>query len=83
MKYKQIAPNRWMQVKISLDELFALGSGSDSSMRRIGQGFDQKAGEHVINLQYRAKARNQNVIPQKQQKPRPDAKGDEPKKKKS
>jgi len=83
MKYNEISPNRWMQAKISLDKLFALGSGNDSSMKRIAQDFDQKTGEHVINLQYRAKARNQNMIAQKQQKTRPDTKGDEAKKKKS
>jgi hypothetical protein len=33
-----------MQAKISLDKLFALGSGNDSSMKRIGQGFDEKRG---------------------------------------
>jgi hypothetical protein len=83
MKYSEISTDRWMQAKISLDKLFALGSGNDSSMKRIRQGFDQKTGEHVINQQYRAKARNQNMIAQNQQKPRTDTKGDEAKKKKS
>jgi hypothetical protein len=44
IKYNEISINRWMQAKISLDKLFALRSGNDSSMKRIGQGFDKKRG---------------------------------------
>ena len=80
MKYNEIATNRWVQAKIPLDKLFALGSGNDSSMQRIMQGFDQKTGEHVINLKYRAKARYQNMIAQRSQKAKQVSKGDEPKK---
>jgi hypothetical protein len=39
IKYNKISPSRWMQAKISLDKLFALGSGNDSSMKRIVPSF--------------------------------------------
>jgi hypothetical protein len=59
------APNYWTQVTLLLDKLFKLGSGNDSKLKRIAQGFDQKTGEHVIRLEYRVKADNQNKIAQK------------------
>ena len=58
-------PNYWMQVTILLDKLFNLGSANDSKLKRIAQGLDQKTGEHIIRLEYRVKADNQNKIAQK------------------
>jgi len=58
-------PNYWMQVTVLLDKLFKLGSGKDSKLKRIAQGFDQKTGEHVIRLEYRVRADNQNKITRK------------------
>jgi hypothetical protein len=57
--------NYWMQITMLLDKLCNLGSGNDSKLKRIAQGFDQKTGEHVIRLEYRVKADNQNKIAQK------------------
>lgn len=55
-------PNYWMKIKQLMDKTFRLGSGSDSKLKRISQGFDQSTGEHVIHLEYRVKAVNQNSI---------------------
>jgi hypothetical protein len=55
-------PNYWIKVIQLLDQLFQLGSGNDSTLKRISQGFDQAKGEHVIRLEYRVKASNQNSI---------------------
>jgi hypothetical protein len=59
------APNYCMQITVLLDKLFNLGSGNDSKLKRVAQGFDQKTGELVIRLEYRVKADNQNKIAQK------------------
>jgi hypothetical protein len=41
----------------------------------------RRGGERLINLQYRAKAANQNMVAQRPQKAKQVSKGDEPKKK--
>jgi len=74
-------PNYWMQITILLDKLFNLGSGNDSKLKRIAQGFDQKTGEHVIRLEYRVKADNQNKIARKPAKVKLSPDDDEAKKK--
>ncbi len=74
-------PNYWMQVTVLLDKLFKLGSGKDSKLKRIAQGFDQKTGEHVIRLEYRVKADNQNKIVRKPAKVKLNPDDDDDKKK--
>ena len=75
------APNYWMQITMLLDKLYNLGSGNDSKLKRIAQGFDQKTGEHVIRLEYRVKADNQNKIPKKPAKVKLNPDDDDDKKK--
>ena len=58
-------PNYWSKIKQLLDKAFQLGSGNDSKLKRISQGFDQSTGEHVIRLEYRVKASNQSPIAKK------------------
>jgi hypothetical protein len=55
-------PNYWKTVTRLFDQLFQLGCGNDSTLKRVSQGFDQRTGEHVIRLEYRVKASNQNPI---------------------
>jgi len=45
-----------------MDKTFKLGTGNNSKLKRISQGFDQSTGEHVIRLEYRVKASNQSPI---------------------
>jgi hypothetical protein len=54
-----------------MDKTFQLGSGNDSKVKRISQGFDQATGEHVIRLEYRVKASTQNSIAKKPQRIKP------------
>ncbi|MBL4681208.1 MAG: hypothetical protein JKY88_10875 [Pseudomonadales bacterium] len=56
-------PNYWLKIKQLMDRTFKLGN--DSQLKRISQGFDQATGEHVIRLEYRVKASNQNPIAKK------------------
>ncbi len=72
-----------MQITILFDKLFKLGTGSDSKLKRIAQGFDQKTGEHVIRLEYRVKADNQNKIARKPAKVKLNPDDDDDDKKKS
>ena len=51
-----------------LDKVYKLGAKNDSKLKRVAQGFDQKTGEHVIRLEYRVRAANQNKLPPKPQK---------------
>jgi hypothetical protein len=51
-----------MQITIHLDKLFNLGSGNDSKLKRIAQGFDQKTGDcgdfsKAASQQYRLERR--------------------------
>ena len=51
-----------MQITILLDKLFNLGSGNDSKLKRIAQGFDQKTGDcgdfsKAASQQYRLERR--------------------------
>ena len=59
---KPAKPNYWMKVTRMFDQIFQLGSGNDSTLKRVSQGFDERSGEHVILLEYRVKASNQNPI---------------------
>jgi hypothetical protein len=76
-------PNYWMQITMLLDKLFKLGPGNNSKLKRIAQGFDQKTGEHVIRLEYRVKADNQNKIARRPVKVKLKPDEDEDDKKKS
>ncbi len=58
--------NDWGMVKKLLDKLFGLTTNLPSRLKRVKQGFDQQTGEHVIHLEYRAKAPYQQAIPKKQ-----------------
>jgi hypothetical protein len=58
-------PNYRSKIKQLMDKTFKLGHGNDSKLKRISQGFDQATGEHVIVLEYRVKASNQNPIAKK------------------
>ncbi|MFT6435366.1 MAG: hypothetical protein ACJAVI_003421 [Candidatus Azotimanducaceae bacterium] len=57
--------NYWLKLKQLMDNTFNLGSGNDSKVKRVSQGFDQSSGELVILLGYRVKASNQNPIAKK------------------
>lgn len=54
--------NGWEAVRKWLDKLFGLTTDLPSKLKRVKQGFDEKTGEHVIYLEYRAKAPFQQAL---------------------
>lgn len=52
----------WNKALYILDKLFGFESDGNSKLKRVKQVFDQKAGEHVIYLEYRVKVVNQSPI---------------------
>jgi len=67
---KESEINAWNRLILLLDKLFSFNSGGKSKVRRVNQGFDKKAGEHVIQFEYRVKAENQSPIPNRPNKTR-------------
>ncbi len=56
----------WNRVLLLLNKIFGFRSGS--TIRRVGQKFDQKTGCHIIYLEYQVRAQNQPRIPKKPSK---------------
>lgn len=56
----------WNRVLLLLNKVFGFKSGG--TVRRIGQKFDQRKGEHVILLEYRVKSQNQSPIVKQSEK---------------
>ena len=47
--------NNWNRLLNSLDSMFGFIDKKKSSFRKIGQSFDERTGEHVIQIEYRAR----------------------------
>jgi hypothetical protein len=49
------AMNKWNQLLAALDAAHGFPNQTSSTFKRVGQGYDQKTGEHVIRLEYRVR----------------------------
>jgi len=47
--------NKWNQLLAALDAALGFPNQTDSTFKQVGQRYDQKAGEHVIVLEYRVR----------------------------
>ena len=47
--------NNWNRLLNSLDSMFGFIDKKKSSFRKVGQSFDERTGEHVIQIEYRAR----------------------------
>ena len=47
--------NNWNRLLNSLDSMFGFIDKQQSSFRKVGQSFDERTGEHVIQIEYRAR----------------------------
>ena len=45
--------NKWNQLLAALDAALGFPNQTKSTFKQVGQRYDQKAGEHVIVLEYR------------------------------
>ena len=45
--------NQWNRLLKALDHVYGFANQSQSSMKKIKQGFDEKSNEHVIYIEYR------------------------------
>ena len=47
--------NKWNQLLAALDATLGFPNQTSSTFKQVDQSYDQKAGEHVILLEYRVK----------------------------
>ena len=45
--------NKWNRLLKALDHVYGFANQSQSSMKKLKQGFDEKSNEHVIVIEYR------------------------------
>lgn len=62
--------NSYTRMLKLMDAVFGLSSDQPSKFRRVKQVFDERTGEHVIYLEYRAQAKNQSAIQRKPARPK-------------
>ncbi len=62
--------NKWKTLLAALDQVYGFDDQAKSSMKKIKQGFDEKANEHVIVIEYRVMRGDNMKLTKKRQKER-------------
>lgn len=52
--------NNWTKLLTILDDIFGHGQTKQSRITKKLQGFDNKTGEHIVQIEYRTKLLNEN-----------------------
>jgi len=54
--------NKWNRLLSSLDLMFGFTDKKKSTFRKIGQTFDERTNEYVIQIEYRVRRGNDGVV---------------------
>ena len=54
--------NKWNRLLNSLDLMFGFTDKKKSTFRKVGQTFDERTNEYVIQLEYRVRRGNDGVV---------------------
>ena len=60
--------NKWNRLLAALDAVYGFENQAKSSMKKIKQGFDEKANEHVVVIEYRVMRGDNIKLTRKQRK---------------
>ena len=54
--------NKWNRLLNSLDLMFGFTDKKKSTFRKVGQTFDERTNEYVIQIEYRVRRGNDGVV---------------------
>ncbi len=57
--------NKWNRLLDSLDVMFGFTDKKKSTFRKVGQTFDERTNEYVIQIEYRVRRGNDGVVPKR------------------